>query len=147
MAAQATTAEPDAIIVRGSIVTKHPLDSERTLWTIRLQMPPGGGLPFWTNPGLTVIYIESGAIGFTAVTGNVWLTSGIDPMTKERAFTGAEYLLKPGDTASFGPGAQQSIRNPVTATSSFLLTMVTPHGATPYEGLATSEGYRIVFSS
>ncbi|MGH2551312.1 MAG: hypothetical protein ACRDHN_18140 [Thermomicrobiales bacterium] len=146
MAAEAAIETTEAILVRGTIVSKHPIDTERTLWTIRLQMPPGGGLPFWTNPGLTVIYVESGAIGFTAVTGNVWLTSGTESIVKERAFTGAEYLLKPGDTASFGPSAQQSIRNPITRPSIFMLTMVTPKGATPYDGLTTSEGYPIVFA-
>lgn len=134
------------VVVRGAVVTKQAIDRERMLWTLRLQMPPGGGLPFWTNPGLTVLYVESGAIGFTSVTGTVLLTTGLDVPERAQALTGAEYLLRPGDTASFGPGTQQSLRNPVTQTTSLLLTMIGPRDARPYADLVTSEGYPIEFA-
>jgi hypothetical protein len=92
---------------------------------------------------LTTIYVESGTLGFTAVTGNVNLSLGTNPAVSERAFTGQEYLLQPGDAALFGTGVMQSIRNPITEITTILVTMIAPNGSAPYNGLSTSEGYVI----
>lgn len=137
-------ATPARTEVRGTVLNAHPLDNERNLWTIRLMLPPGAGLPFWTRPSLITMYVESGAIGFTSVTGNVDLTLGITPMQRQRAATGAEYLLRPGDTASYGPGVQQSIRNPVTEDTVLIISMISAKEPMPFDGLWTSEGYPII---
>lgn len=137
----------DTIEVHGEVIMSHPLDAARTFWAIRLRMPAGGGLPFWTHPGLTMVYVESGMIGFTSVTGNVQLTLNNDVSGTERAVTGVEYLLRQGHVAAFGAGVQQSIRNPATEVAVFMVTMITPRASTPYDGLRTSEGYRITFAN
>jgi hypothetical protein len=93
------------------------------------------------------MYVERGAIGFTSVTGNVDLTLGITPMQRQRAATGAEYLLRPGDTASYGPGVQQSIRNPVTEDTILIISMISAKALIPFDGLWTSEGYPIIVTA
>jgi quercetin dioxygenase-like cupin family protein len=135
------------IEVRGTILSTHAVDADRNLWTIRLSLPPGAGLPFWTRPSLITMLVEQGVIGFTAVTGNVELTLGRDPMRRERAMTGAEYLLRPGDTASYGPGVQQSIRNPVTEDTVLIISMISSSKTIPFDGLWTSEGYPIIVTA
>lgn len=135
---------PDEIAVRGMVLNTQPVDAERNLWTVRLTLPPGAGLPFWTRPGPTVVYVESGVLGFTAVTGAVDLTLGQFPVEHRRNVRGVEYLLNPGETASFGPGVQQSIRNPVTRETSIVVTMISPRSETPFSGLWTSEGYPVI---
>jgi hypothetical protein len=65
-------------------------------------------------------------------------------MQRQRATTGVELLLRPGDTASFGPGVQQSIRNPVTEDTVLIITMISNKEHVPFDGLWTSEGYPII---
>jgi hypothetical protein len=137
-------ANPDPITVRGTILHAQAVDTERNLWTVRLVLPPGAEFPYWTRPGPTVLQVETGKVALTAVTGRVELTFGIDPVIREEHRKGAEYLLAPGDTASFGQGVQQSIRNPVTMPTVIIVTMISPRTETPFKGLVTSQGWRVV---
>jgi hypothetical protein len=131
-----------AVEVRGTVVSRHNIDAERVLWTVRLVLPIGSGLPFWTHPDLTTMYVETGALGFTSVTGHAELIP--DPvLPAERAVTGVEAVLWPRSIVTFGAGVQHSIRNPVTQETTIVVTMLIPREATPYDGLWTSEGFRI----
>lgn len=136
--------DPEATAVRGSIINAQSVGDGRNLWTVRLVLPPGAEFPYWTRPGPTVVQIESGKLALTAVTGSVDLTFGTDPITRTRNTKGFEHLLSPGDTASYGQGVQQSVRNPVTVPTSIIVTMISPDDEEPFQGLWTSQGWPVV---
>jgi quercetin dioxygenase-like cupin family protein len=130
-------------VVHGAVLTTYTMDPDRTMWMIRLVLPPGAELPYWTLTGSTTIYVESGLLNFTAVTGTVRWTRGIDPVERTAVVTGQPTNLRPGDTVSFNLGAQHSMYNPILEPTSIVITMVGAGDAVPYDGLWTSEGYPI----
>lgn len=137
-------ADTAPILIRGTVLHAQTVDDERNLWTARLILPPGAEFPYWTRPGPTVIQIETGKLALTAVTGRVALTFGRDNLVREENRKGVEYLLSPGDTASFGAGVQQSIRNPVTVSTTIVVTMISPRTEIPFKGLVSAQGWPIV---
>jgi len=139
------TVDPAATAVLGSIINAQYIGDGRNLWTVRLVLPPGAEFPYWTRPGPTVVQIESGKLALTAVTGSVELTFGADPITRTKNTKGVEYLLSPGDTAAYGQGVQQSVRNPVTVPTSIIVTMISPADDKPFQGLWTSQGWPVTF--
>jgi quercetin dioxygenase-like cupin family protein len=130
-------------VVWGNVLTTHSLDSERNLWVIRLILPPGAELPYWTRPSLTTIYVESGLLVFTGVTGIVRLSRGVNPVEHTTTVTGQPTKLAPGDTVSFSQGVQHSMYNPVLTPTAIIVTMIAASAVVPYDGLWTSEGYPI----
>jgi quercetin dioxygenase-like cupin family protein len=125
------------MVVPAEIIVSRPIAGDLVLWTIRVQLPSGGGFPYWTFHDVTTIAVLSGKIGFTAVTGSATVIIGSE---RRSSFAGQEYLLSAGDIVVIGVGVQQSLRNPLTDDSVYLLTTMLPAGKTPFEGLPTSEG-------
>ena len=66
----------------------------------RTTLAVGGRLPAHTHPGALVIFVESGAFGYTALGGTVQLTrAAVDgtPSPAEAMPVGTEVVLNPGD--------------------------------------------------
>jgi quercetin dioxygenase-like cupin family protein len=130
-------------IVWGNVLSTHGVDETRSLWIIRLVLPPGAELPYWTRTGLTTLYVESGMLMFTGVTGVVRLSRGVNPVEHTTTVTGQPTRLNPGDTVSFSQGVQHSLYNPVLSPTAIIVTMIAANDVVPYNGLWTSEGYPI----
>lgn len=134
-------------IVQGYVLAKNRLSEDEVLWTLRLSLPPGTELPHWTRPNFTTIYVESGVLIFTGVTGNANLTRGVDPVEYGSSRTGEFTRLEAGDTATVNRGIQHSLFNPVTQNTILIITTIEPDGKPPYHGLWSAEGYSIVVES
>ncbi|HET9662475.1 MAG TPA: cupin domain-containing protein [Thermomicrobiales bacterium] len=66
----------------------------------RTTLAPGAVLPDHTHPGALVIFVESGAFGYTPLDGIIQLTRAAvagTPNPAETPQTGAEVILAPGD--------------------------------------------------
>lgn len=131
-------------ILWGSVLASNPLPEGDHLWIIRLILPPGAELPHWTRLGLTTMYVESGALQFTGVTGNAALTRGIHPVEHTSTRTGEFTRLDAGDSVTVHRGIQHSLYNPVDRPTSLIVTTVAPATPVPFHGLQTAEGYPII---
>ncbi|MBA3414769.1 MAG: hypothetical protein H0U10_06055 [Chloroflexia bacterium] len=66
----------------------------------RITIAVGGSIPPHSHPGALVIFVESGAFGYTALGGTIELTrAAVDgtPAPAEEMPTGTEVILNPGD--------------------------------------------------
>ncbi len=131
-------------LVRGYVLANNRLSDSDTLWTIRLSLPPGTELPHWTRPNFTTIYVESGVLIFTGVTGRAHLTRGVVPVEHGSTNTGEFTRLEAGDTVSVNRGIQHSLFNPVTQPTVLIISTVASDGKIPFDGLWSAEGLPIV---
>lgn len=131
-------------VLRGYVLASNPVRDGEHLWIIRLILPPGAELPHWTRLGLTTMYVESGVLQFTGVTGNADLTRGIHPVERSRTRTGEFTRMKAGDSVTVNRGIQHSLFNPVDDPTLILITTLAPQDVIPFDGLHTAEGYPII---
>jgi quercetin dioxygenase-like cupin family protein len=137
------SAQPDQIVVQGYVLAASEIAPGRSQWVIRLILPPGAETPHWTRLDATTMYVESGLLQFTGVTGNGLLTRGVHPVERSLTTTGTPVQLKPGDTVTVNRGIQHSVFNPVDRPTSIVITTIAPSNSVPYDGLWTAEGYPI----
>lgn len=143
-----SAATPEAgIVVHGSVLAKTQVAEGQSQWVIRLILPPGAESPHWTRLDATTIYVETGMLQFTGVTGNGLLTHGIHPLERSLSRTGVPVQLGPGETVTVNRGIQHSIFNPVDRPTSIIVVTIAPSGTVPYDGLWTAEGYPIIVES
>ena len=141
-------ATPDSTpVVWGSVLASNVVSDGESLWIIRLILPPGAELPHWTRLGLTTMYVESGVLQFTGVTGNAHLTRGIQPVEHTFTRTGEFTRMEEGDSVTVNRGIQHSLFNPVDRPTSIIVTTFAPSDVVPFDGLWTSEGYPITVES
>lgn len=134
-------------VVWGSVLASNVMPDGQNLWIIRLILPPGTELPHWTRLGLTTIYVESGVLQFTGVTGNGDLTRGIRPVEHTSTRTGEFTRMEPGDSVTVNRGIQHSLFNPVDRPTSIIVTTIAPAEVVPFDGLWSAEGYPIHIES
>lgn len=145
MSAQSTPeTSSSSEIVQGYVLAKNRVSETEFLWSIRLSLPPGTELPHWVRPNFTTIYVESGVLIFTGVTGNANLTRGIDPVEHDFARTGEFTRLEAGDSVTVNRGIQHSLFNPVTQPTTLIISTIASDEKIPYDGLWSAEGYPIV---
>lgn len=131
-------------VVQGYVLANNRLNDTEILWTIRLSLPPGTELPHWVRPKFTTIYVESGVLVFTGVTGQANLTRGTGPVTHEASITGEFTRLNAGDMATVNQGIQHSLFNPVTQPTVLIISTIATDERIPFDGLWSAEGYPIV---
>lgn len=145
MPAQSTPeVSPNQEIVQGYVLATNPLSETDSLWTIRLTLPPGTELPHWTRLHFTTIYVESGVLIFTGVTGNAHLTRGTNPVEHGSTNTGEFTRLNTHDMVTVNKGIQHSLFNPITQPTVLIITTITSDEKIPFDGLWSAEGYPIV---
>jgi hypothetical protein len=127
--------------ISGRVIAEQRLGNGLSLWTIRLSFDPGAGLPFSTRNGATVVSIEEGTIGFTAVSGRATIGEEADRV----ASIGVEYFLGRQRTISFGPNVMHCLRNADNGATSLLITTVAPLELQPYARATSTEGVPVQF--
>jgi quercetin dioxygenase-like cupin family protein len=74
---------------------------------VRLTFWPGATLEARTNPGMHILYVESGRLGYRLVSGTAWITritpastgaGMIDGATSREFVTPGELVLRAGDS-------------------------------------------------
>jgi mannose-6-phosphate isomerase-like protein (cupin superfamily) len=138
------SAQEEEIVVQGYVLASSEIAPGRSQWVIRLILPPGAETPHWTRHDATTMYVESGMLQFTGVTGNGLLTRGIQPVERSLTVTGIPVNLLPGDTVTVNRGIQHSIFNPVDQPTAIIVTTIGPGNTIPFDGLWTAEGYPFI---
>ncbi len=113
----------------------------------RLTLEPGAGFPFDPNdPGLALVYVETGVFTFLAAT-DVRVTRVVvagTPVAEEVAVAGVEVELRQGDSAVFPPLVAGEARNtgavPVVLLVAGIVPTGVPEAATPIMGTPGAEG-------
>ncbi len=81
----------------------------------RATFPPGAAVPAHTHPGASIVYVESGSMGFTLLQGEAWLTRAGAAATPgaqgESLAVDTEVVLTAGDALFFPAEHGDSARN------------------------------------
>ncbi len=97
-----------------------PISAGEAALLLRVRYAPGSHIPPHTDPGTGVWAVESGAIGFAVQKGEARVTRA-EGGTVETIGEGAETVLNPGDTASYGPDNVHTTRNAGAVEASILI--------------------------
>jgi hypothetical protein len=136
-----TTDPVDDTVIRVVILGAEPVGGRQTLWAVQLVFGPRASLPYRTNPGATVGYVESGTLGFTYVAGEIRITPPGADVTLSRPWpVNAEAMLAPGTTVTYGPATMHLFRNAGEGPAQLAMTMLGPSDKSPFAQAVTTHG-------
>lgn len=99
-----------------------PIGQGEAALLLRVIYAPGSQIPPHTDPGTGVWLVERGVIGFGVEKGEAVITrAGRSATASETIGPGAEVILNPGDTASYGPDDVHTSRNAGVEPASILI--------------------------